>query len=74
MEMGSISRMRLSVGDRDTTTWRVSIMDAAIHEGTVIVAEDCAYRGLSWQQYASEKRRQQKQKPTGNTDSKPLVC
>ena len=47
MELGSISCMHWNVGDIGTTTWRVSIMDAAIHEGTVILTEECAYRGLS---------------------------
>ena len=60
MELGSISRMGWNVGDRGTTTWRVSIMDAAMHEGTFIPIEDCAYRVLSREQYASEKQRQQK--------------
>ena len=37
VELGSVFRMPWNVGDRGTTTWRVSIMDAATHEGTVIL-------------------------------------
>ena len=46
MELGSILCIRWNVTDRGTATWRVSIMDAATHEGTIILMEDCAYRVL----------------------------
>ena len=52
----------------------MSTMDAATHESTVILTEHCAYRVLSKEQYAEEKRPQQQQKPSGSADAKPLVC
>ena len=42
-----------------------------MHEGTVILTEDCGYRVFSRKQ--KEKQRQQRQKPSGNADAKPVV-
>ena len=47
VDPGLTSQMRWNVKHGDTITWRVSIMDAATHEHTVILTEDCAYRVLS---------------------------